>query len=151
MSKVVCIELKTLFSQNFAFSYRNIVSNFSHVAFETTQKLFVCANCSRNFCFLGPSGTRFHQRDRKKNQESTRDKNIISHDKEEPSLKVIFLPCHWIKINFNFKYIQRVLALCHFWFWEKITLAKYLPYAIFGYFISLLRFALCEFWSILFH
>ena len=103
------------------------------------------------FVSWGPLGLDFIKEIGRKIKESTRDKNIISHDKEEPSLKVTFSPCHCVKINFNFKYIQRVLALCDFWFWEKITLAKYLPYAIFGYFISLLRFALCEFWAILLH
>ena len=104
------------------------------------------------FVSWGPLGLNFIKEIGRKIKESTKDKNIISHDKEEPISKVIFLPCHCIDMNFNFKYIQRVLPLlCIFWFWEKIALAKYLPYAIFGYFISLLRFALCKFWSVLFH
>ena len=41
--------------------------------------------------------------------------------------------------------VQWVLALCNFWAWEKVALAKYLAYAFFGLFSSLLRL-LAYFW-----
>ena len=43
------------------------------------------------FVSWGPLGLDFIKEIGRKIKESTRDKNIISHDKEEPSLKVIFL------------------------------------------------------------
>ena len=41
--------------------------------------------------------------------------------------------------------VQWVLALCNFWAWEKVALAKYLACAFFGLFSSLLHF-LAYFW-----
>ena len=43
------------------------------------------------------------------------------------------------------KKLQRVLAYCDFWAWRKIALAKFCTSQI-----SLLQFALCEFWAIYF-
>ena len=45
-----------------------------------------------------------------------------------------------IGINRWVNLLQRVLALCDFWAWEEVALPKYLAYAFFGLFTSLLRF-----------
>ena len=55
------------------------------------------------FVSWGPLGLDFIKEIGRKIKESTRDKNIISHDKEEPSLKVIFFAVSLSKNNFQFQ------------------------------------------------
>ena len=78
----------------------------------------------------------------------------LPYSQEElKNVELNFIVFDWDRLSKNeVTYIQGVLALCNFWAWEKLALAKYLPNALFGLFISLLQcFWLMHFWGYLLH
>ena len=107
------------------------------------------------FVSWGPLGLDFIKEIGRKIKESTRDKNIISHDKEEPSLKVIFFAVSLNKNKFQFQihtegpclmrllvlgknHISQIFALCNFWLFYFITAICLMRILV--YFISLVQF-----------